>query len=280
MRLLIVNADDFGLNDATTDGIVDSHVAGSVTSTTLMVNAPGTERASALARGHPALGVGLHFNLTWGRPVSDPLQVPSLLDASGAFVSRNRLARRILLGRVPSSQIAIELESQMIRLRDLGVDPSHIDSHQHVHGFGPVFDAVASHCMQHRIPVRVPWVARDSGGGVARSARRAVLALLLSRSTHRWQGKVSWNDGIGSIFDLPVPGRQVNDSAYRELLQRAQGETFELMVHPATSASAMAGYTRIGEIAECEWQYLREGSLAKVAEAAGFTLGTYRDLRP
>lgn len=278
MRLLIVNADDFGLNAAATDGIIDSHVAGSVTSTTLMVNAPDAERAATLAQQHPGLGVGLHFNLTWGRPLSPPDTVPALLASDGTFLSRSALARRLMTRRVPLVQVACELQAQAERIAALGVSATHVDSHQHVHGFGVVFDAVARHCQQAGLPMRVPWVASVEEGGLSRRLRRSVLSWMLSRATKRWSGRVSWNDALGSVFDLGMQQGPVDDAQYRAILAAARGDAFELMVHPVTSADAMAGFTSIGEVGEAEWHYLRTGRLPEVAEAMGFRLGTYRDL--
>jgi predicted glycoside hydrolase/deacetylase ChbG (UPF0249 family) len=278
MRLLIVNADDFGLNEAATNGIIQSHRAGTVTSTTLMVNAPAAEQAATLAREHPALGVGLHFNLTWGRPLSAPDDVPALVGADGAFLPREKLARRLLLGRVPTQQVATELQAQLWRIEELGIRPTHIDSHQHVHAFGAVFSAVARHCADAGIPMRVPWVASDHNVSTGRRLRRALLRTLLARSTARWRGRVRWNDGLGSVFDLGVHGEPLEDAHYRRILERAHGQCFELMVHPVTDAHAMDGYTRIGEVAEAEWRYLRTGRLAEIAQAMGFRLGSYRDL--
>ncbi len=278
VKLLIVNADDFGLNDAATDGIIETHLAGSVTSTTLMVNAPAAARAATFAQAHPALGVGLHFNLTWGRPVASPLLVPALVSADGKFLDRGALARRLFVGRVPADQIRAELQAQAQALADLGVHATHLDSHQHVHGFGVVFDAVAEHCSAAGIPMRVPWVAAAENGGVARRARRTLLSWMLGRAVARWRGRVAWNDDIGSVFDLDAGHREFSDDDYMQLLRRARGEAFELMVHPVTDAQAMEGYTRVGKVAEAEWRYLRMGCLPQVARAAGFTLGNYRDL--
>ena len=279
MRLLIVNADDFGLNDAATDGILDAHAAGAVTSTTMMVNAPGAERAVALARAQPRLAVGLHFNLTWGSPVAPLARVRALVDGSGRFLSRGRLARRLFAGLVPRAQIREELEAQLARFRELGLAPSHIDSHQHVHGFGSVFDAVAACCADQRLPMRVPWVGGGGSGGPARRLRRGVLRSMLARATRRWQGRVRWNDGLGSVFDETDDAARLDDAVYRRILGHAGEGSFELMVHPVTSAAAMEGYTRIGGIAEAEWRWLREGRLPGLAAEAGFGLGSYADLR-
>ena len=103
MRRLIVNADDFGLTEGVTQGILAAHVGGIVTSTSLMVDAPGAEHAAALAREHPRLSVGLHF-------VDD-----------GPDLDQPGHAER-------------EFARQLERFRALtGSEPTHVDSHHHVH---------------------------------------------------------------------------------------------------------------------------------------------------
>ena len=67
---LIVNADDFGLTDGVTFGILSAIERGIVTSTTMMVNMPGTQTAAEIARKAPALAVGLHINISLGSPLT------------------------------------------------------------------------------------------------------------------------------------------------------------------------------------------------------------------
>ncbi|HXT49290.1 MAG TPA: ChbG/HpnK family deacetylase, partial [Gemmatimonadaceae bacterium] len=97
-RRLIINADDFGFSEGVTRGIVEAHVAGSVTSTSIMANGIDWQNAVARARALRTIGVGVHLNLVQGRPL---LRVPSLTDArTGEFFGLGALARRALLGRV------------------------------------------------------------------------------------------------------------------------------------------------------------------------------------
>lgn len=81
-KQLIINADDFGLTSGVNQAVMDCSQQGSVSSATLMVNTAASEEAASLARSNPNLGLGLHFNLTLGRPVSTPVKVPSLVDQS------------------------------------------------------------------------------------------------------------------------------------------------------------------------------------------------------
>jgi predicted glycoside hydrolase/deacetylase ChbG (UPF0249 family) len=138
-RTLVVNADDFGRSAGITRGIVRAHVEGIVTSTSLMVRYPeGTGAAAAAAVAHPDLDVGLHLDLAewehrdgeWHRlyevvPVDDPRAVER------------------------------ELAAQLACFREiLGREPTHIDSHQHVHRDEPVRAAVVRAGLSLGVPVR------------------------------------------------------------------------------------------------------------------------------
>src|SRR5205085_11997778 len=75
VRLLIVNADDFGLSRGVNEGIIEAHTGGILTSTSLMVWRPGAEHAAKVAAAHPALSVGLHFDDGCGADLDDLAQV-------------------------------------------------------------------------------------------------------------------------------------------------------------------------------------------------------------
>ena len=69
-NLLIVNADDFGLSKGQNYGIIEACRRGVVTSTTALVNGEAVEHAAQLSRDVPELGVGMHFVLTLGMPLT------------------------------------------------------------------------------------------------------------------------------------------------------------------------------------------------------------------
>lgn len=125
---LIVNADDFGLTSGVNRAVEEAHRSGILTSTTVLVGFDAAAESAEVARRCPALGFGLHVNLTEGRPVLDPARVHTLVDGDGLFDPR--LARRALLGRVDARHVHDEVAAQAERLRALGVEPSHWDSHQ------------------------------------------------------------------------------------------------------------------------------------------------------
>lgn len=122
LRRLVINADDFGLSQGVNHGIRDCHERGILTSTSLMVLQPAVKEAALLARDLPRLSVGLHWDLIERQCRNGTWQaLYQVVD-----VQDERAVR-------------IELERQLTRFRQLlGRDPTHLDSHQHVHLQEPV----------------------------------------------------------------------------------------------------------------------------------------------
>jgi hypothetical protein len=147
---LIVNADDHGRTDAISDGVLEAHRLGIVTSASLMVAYPAAERAARLSREHPGLGLGLHVALTGGPSVLPASAAPGLVDGAGRLPSRpEALAAARLV------ELAAEARAQLDRFRALvGRDPTHFDSHHHAHRLRAVFEVVVALALETGRPVR------------------------------------------------------------------------------------------------------------------------------
>jgi chitin disaccharide deacetylase len=134
VKNLIVNADDLGWTDGVNRGIAEAHRNGIVTSASLLANGAAFASGVELARSTPGLGVGVHLNLSDGAPVATTELVTSLLDDSGAFAGGPeslllRMARRDLSLR----EVEDEWTAQIEKVRDAGIQPTHLDGHKHVH---------------------------------------------------------------------------------------------------------------------------------------------------
>lgn len=160
-RQVIVNADDFGLSPNENAVIFAAFQAGVISSATAMANMPAFEAACALARHASLQGrVGLHFNLTYGRPLSAAiLRSRTFCDGHGVFdLSLPR--HSLWLNREDRDAVREELQAQWQRCVEHGVRPSHIDSHQHVHNIWPIGEIVARFAAHQGVPVRL---ARNLG---------------------------------------------------------------------------------------------------------------------
>src|SRR5208337_5157352 len=115
MGRIIVNADDFGLTAGVNRAIIELHQAGVLTSTTLMARAAAAEEAIDLARSTPTLGVGCHVVLVDGEPLRTAQELPALVDpGTGRFMpTLGKFLKRLLAGRIPSSEIEAEASAQI-----------------------------------------------------------------------------------------------------------------------------------------------------------------------
>jgi hopanoid biosynthesis associated protein HpnK len=143
LKQLIVNADDLGLTPAVNRGVVRAFQSGIVTSASLLVTGSAFEDAVALARQNPELDVGLHLALVEERAVLGPDVLPTLVDETGCFPRTSaEFIRRAILGGINWLEVEREIAAQIALFQETGLRLSHLDSHQHLHMFPPVFQIV------------------------------------------------------------------------------------------------------------------------------------------
>jgi chitin disaccharide deacetylase len=143
LKQLVVNADDLGLTPGVNRGILRAFQDGIVTSASLLVTGSAFEQAVALARQNPELDVGLHLTLVEERAVLGREHLPTLVDETGRFArTSGEFFRRAFLGRISWDQVEREIAAQIARFQMTGLRLSHLDSHQHLHMFPPIFQIV------------------------------------------------------------------------------------------------------------------------------------------
>ncbi len=132
-RLVIVNADDFGFSADTVAATVECLERGLVSSATIMANMPFCRQAAEYARLDDDHSYGVHLCLTDEVPVSEPRSIPSLVDQDGRLWKTRVFLGRAFLGLLARDEIEREADAQIARLKSLGVQLTHIDSHGHIH---------------------------------------------------------------------------------------------------------------------------------------------------
>ena len=132
-RLLIINADDFGMCHATNQAIIQTLQAGLVRSTTLMVPCPWALHALHFLAAHPEIPFGVHLtaisewpDYRWG-PVTPRDQVPSLIDETGHFYKFDQMPE--FLAQVQLDQLEQEFRAQIAVVLAAGLKPTHLDWH-------------------------------------------------------------------------------------------------------------------------------------------------------
>ncbi len=181
-RRITLHADDLGMNPAVTAGIFQGFEQGLLTSTSLLSNAPDAARAldgwrqlesrreqGSLASRAPRerlhdpaqpFDLGIHLNLTQGRPLTGPRYPAELLAADGRFPGVfglfNRLRRR---GAAVAAAIEEELACQVQFMLDRGHRPTHLNGHQYIEML-PVVGGVVESLLE-RFQIRVIRVAQE-----------------------------------------------------------------------------------------------------------------------
>lgn len=128
MKKLLLRADDLGFSEAVNYGIAKTVREGLIKNCGVMVNMDATEHAVRLFKDIPCC-LGLHCNVSVGRPVTDPAQIPTLVDDNGNFHS-SRHYRNATEEFADVEDLKKELSAQYLRFLDLfGRKPSYFEAH-------------------------------------------------------------------------------------------------------------------------------------------------------
>lgn len=165
-------ADDFGLSEGVSRGILELAHQGRVSATSVMTTRPRwASLAPDLGAFAGVLGIGLHLNLTTAEPLGPmPILVPG-----GALPPLGRLMRAALTRSLPLGEVRAEIERQLDAFEDaLGRGPDFVDGHQHVHVL-PGIRTELLHALAARRHAGPVWM-RDPSDSVMAITHRGVSA--------------------------------------------------------------------------------------------------------
>ena len=159
-RLLIVNADDFGMCQAVNEAIVGTLQEGIVRSTSLMVPCPWALQATHFLADHPEIPFGVHLtaisdsaNNRW-RPLTAREGVPSLIDNAGYFYDFEHM--REFLAQVNLDQLELEFRAQIEVVLAAGLRPTHLDWHSlRISSRADIFDVMFRLAREYGLALRV-----------------------------------------------------------------------------------------------------------------------------
>jgi predicted glycoside hydrolase/deacetylase ChbG (UPF0249 family) len=130
-RLLVIHADDLGMNHSVNRATFEALEKGWITSASILVPCPWFPEVAKWATEHPSADVGIHqalnsewTTLRWG-PVSPKDKVPSLLDSDGYLP----LDTPAVTENAKLAEVDTELHAQIDKAKSAGVHLTHLDSH-------------------------------------------------------------------------------------------------------------------------------------------------------
>jgi hypothetical protein len=261
-RLLLINADDFGMCHAINEAIFRTLTKGLVRSTSLMTPSPWALHAMHLLREHPFIAFGVHLtvicdtvNYKFG-PLTCKQKVPSLVDETGYFYNFERMP--VLLAQAKLDELEAEFRAQIEAVLAAQLKPTHLD--WHCLRFGDrvdIFDLMLA-------------LAKDYG-----LALRVVGQQVIERVQR--QGLPTNDYDFLDSFGLDLPDKAAR---YGQLLRELPAGLSEWAVHPGLSNDELQVIQPGGiQVRQTDFDFLMSQAAQEIVNEEGIILVNYRALQ-
>lgn len=261
-RLLIINADDFGMCHAVNEAVTRALPVGVLRSTTLLVPCPWAWNAMRFLAAHPEIPFGVELAVIaewpeypWG-PLLPASRVPTLVNQHGHFYNFDQMGG--FLDNVDLGELEMEFRAQIEAVLDFGLKPTHLDWH----------------CLRLE--------GRDAVSEVMlRLAREYGLAL---RSVVPSQIEMAQKLGLPTNDRGFLDSYQVDPATkaayYTDLLRNLPAGLSEWAIHPGLDTPELLTIEPEGNhIRQTDYDFLVSPTAKEVIAAEGIILMDYRALQ-
>lgn len=280
-RLLIIQADDFGLTQETNEAIIRLFDQQAITATTLMVPAPDAEHAVTLGLSKGIKHVGIHITLTSGefhpyRPVFQERPLASLTTADGLFPYHSAAIERY----ADADEVRIEMEAQIKWALSYGLDPTHLDSHAgSIMGVGTgrdFMEAVFDLCEKYGLPFNLP--SRIIEQPIFHHEQRIMFQERIASAKKR---NILFIDDIVSLPYCFTP-HAAYSTMKKQLIQQLknlQPGITQLTLHPSIVTEQLKAVTACYAEREMEYRLLMDRDIKQLLEDERIILVSWKELR-
>ena len=266
-RVLILNADDFGMCHDQNEGVIRGLQEGLFTSSTILVTCPWFEEAAEFARNNPAADLGVHLTLTaewdrykWG-PVLGRDAVPSLVDERGYLWQT--VAQVYEHARLDEAEA--ELRAQIEKAFAAGIDATHLDSHmgtlQLRADYHEIYARLAD---EYRLPIRLASRRRIGTEGMG-----AILDQLDAAGVVTPDHLVFY--GPSSVAET--------ESYWTNLIRTLKPGLTEILCHPALARYELKSCARDAMQREADFHYFTSDKTRQLIKDEGVEMVGFRELR-
>jgi chitin disaccharide deacetylase len=266
-RVLILNADDFGMCHDQNEGVIRGLKEGLFTSSTILVTCPWFEETAEFARNNPDADLGVHLTLTaewdrykWG-PISGRDAVPSLVDERGYLWQT--VAQVYEHARLDEAEA--ELRAQIEKAFAAGIDATHLDSHMGTLQLRAEYHEIyARLAEEYRLPIRLASRRRIGTEGMG-----AILDQLDAAG-------VVTPDHL--VFFGP-PSVAETESYWTNLIRTLKPGLTEILCHPAIARDELKSCARDAKQREADFRYFTSDKTHELIKDEGVEMVGFRELR-
>ncbi len=261
-RLLIINADDFGMCNSVNEAIFGVLKEGLVRSTTLMMPCPWALHATRFLVNHPEISFGIHLtvisewpNYRWG-PLTSKEKVPSLIDKTGHFYNFEHMSE--FLDQVKLDQLEMEFRTQIEAILAANLKPTHLDWHAlRIASRTDILELMLGLAKEYKLALRVvgkQWIEKVRSRGVPTND----------------------HDFLDSYLLDPV----TKAARYVELLRNLPTGLSEWAVHPGLDNAELSAIEPNGNhIRQRDFDFFTSQRAKEVIREEGIILLDYRALQ-
>jgi len=170
-RLLIITADDFGASKNINEGIKLAAQKNVITAISVLSNfSQSLPELKEISKTNPDIGIGVHLNITTGKPILTQTEIPSLVNSEGNFYTIDDLIHR--LSTISLADLQKELRAQILALVNIGIRVDHLsDQNGILFLYTPFFEIVTELALNFNTPVRSPEIASIKYPGLFPNSR-------------------------------------------------------------------------------------------------------------
>lgn len=281
-RLLIVNADDFGMCHSENVATFKLFEEGYISSATLMVTCPWAKEAANYYKEHLNIDIGVHLTFTsewknykWG-PVTRDVDVSSLITSEGYFPQTSEEIEK----KANPEEIRIEIKNQIELAIKLEVEPSHLDNHMgSLYGLkygknflGIVFDF----CREYQLPFRLPKDIEEESRNLPKETLEkfdGILELADQKGILLLDHLVSYPFGVENGEDY----NSFRENVFRIFRDLKPGVS-EFYIHPGLATEELKAINPHWQKRQWEFDLFMDDSIRKLIEEEGIKLIKWKDL--
>ena len=261
-RVLIINADDFGMCHSVNEAVIRAFEEGVLCSTTLMVPCPWALHAMHFLSEHPELPFGIHLtalsdwaDYRWG-PITAKEKVPSLIEPTGYFYNFDQMPE--FLAHVNLRELELEFRAQIGTALAAGLKPTHLDWHAlRIDSRDDIVDLMLNLAKEYRLALRV------RGKPSIEKVQRQNLPC---------------NDYDFLDSYLLDPANKL--AQYRQLLRELPAGLSEWAIHPALDSSELLAIEQSSNhIRQTDFDFLISSEAKEIIRKEGIILLNYRALQ-
>jgi predicted glycoside hydrolase/deacetylase ChbG (UPF0249 family) len=290
-KVLILHIDDVGMSWDSNQGAIAAMENGVANSLSMMMPCPWIPGFLKYLKKYPQTDAGLHLTLTsewkdyrWA-PLSGRPLVPSLVDREGALWHS---VEQVVKNGSPD-QVETEIREQLKRARDMGFEPTHLDSHMGTLFATPEFmERFMKVGIENKIPVMFP-----GGHNSVIGNQREITAEM--KEQLNLAGKRIWNAGLPVLddlhnvsYDFEYPaGDQISDKQLQDLATSKYIQTIRelkpgltmVIMHCTAPSEIFAYIASSGRIRKADMLAMMDPVFKKFLEEEKIILTTWRELK-